>query len=242
MEIDGFLDLVKKRRSMRRFRTDPIPDGAVEKILEAARWAMSGANGQPWEFVVVRDRETIAKIVGIREERHKRAHVMEMTRLEELRHPGVATRPAGAPAGFRDAPVIIVVCGDPRTYQATVLGAHFRGVTDPTYYMNHGNTIQNINLAAAALGLGAQWVSIGPDSERQLEDLLGIPEVFNIYAVVPVGYPAYKPAPSYRRELSEIVHYERYDESRYRSDEDITDFLVELRKRTRAAYVAQHKT
>jgi nitroreductase len=233
MEIDGFLDLVKKRRSMRRFKPDPIPDGAVEKILEAARWAMSGANGQPWEFVVVKDRETIARIVGIREERHKRAHVVELTRREDLRHPGVATRPVGAPAGFRDAPVIIVVCGDPRTYQATVLGAHFRGVTDPTY---------NIHLAAAALGLGAQWVSIGPDSERQLEDLLGIPEVFNIYAVVPVGYPAYRPAPSYRRELSEIVHYERYDESKYRSDEGITDFLVELRNRTRGAYAAQHKT
>ncbi len=239
MEIDGFLDLVNKRRSMRRFKPDPIPDGAVEKILEAARWAMSGANGQPWEFVVVKNRETITKIADIYEKRHKTSYVIEMTRREDLRHPGVVGRPPGVPPGFRNAPCIIVVCGDPRTYQATVLGAHFRGVTDPTYYMNLGNTVHNINLAAAALGLGAQWVSTSPYLERQLEDLLGIPEVFNIYVMVPVGYPAYKPAPSYRRGLNEIVHYERYDESKYRSDEDIIEFLVELRKQTRPTYAAQ---
>lgn len=48
-----FFKVVKKRRSIRSFKPDPIPEGAVEQILDAARWAISGANGQPWEFVVV---------------------------------------------------------------------------------------------------------------------------------------------------------------------------------------------
>jgi len=55
IKIDEFLDLVKKRRSIRRFKSDPIPGKLVEKIIEVARWAMSGANAQPWEFVVVKD-------------------------------------------------------------------------------------------------------------------------------------------------------------------------------------------
>ncbi|MBI4332574.1 MAG: nitroreductase family protein, partial [Chloroflexi bacterium] len=55
MEIDEFLSIVRRRRSCRKFRPDPIPDEWVEKILEAGRWAMSGANGQPWEFIVIND-------------------------------------------------------------------------------------------------------------------------------------------------------------------------------------------
>jgi nitroreductase len=48
MNIEQFLELAKKRRSIRRFKPDPVPDEIIQKILEAARWAMSGANGQPW--------------------------------------------------------------------------------------------------------------------------------------------------------------------------------------------------
>ena len=54
-EYDVLLDLVKRRASTRKLKPDPIPDGYIEKILETARWAMSGANSQPWEFIVVRD-------------------------------------------------------------------------------------------------------------------------------------------------------------------------------------------
>ena len=59
---DQFLKLVRARHTCRGFKPDPLPDGAVEKILEAARWAMSGANSQPWEFVVVRDAATIRRL------------------------------------------------------------------------------------------------------------------------------------------------------------------------------------
>src|SRR5687768_12375284 len=54
---DMLLNLVKTRMSVRKFRPDPIPEDTIDKILEVARWAMSGANSQPWEFVVVTDPE-----------------------------------------------------------------------------------------------------------------------------------------------------------------------------------------
>ena len=54
MNIDAFLELAKTRRSIRRFKSDPVPDELILKILEAARWAQSGGNSQPWEFIVIR--------------------------------------------------------------------------------------------------------------------------------------------------------------------------------------------
>jgi nitroreductase len=63
MDYQSFLELVKKRRSIRRFKPDPIPDEYVDKIIEAGRWAPSGFNLQPWEFVVVKDKELKDKIV-----------------------------------------------------------------------------------------------------------------------------------------------------------------------------------
>ncbi|MBA7644491.1 Bifunctional F420 biosynthesis protein FbiB [subsurface metagenome] len=63
MDYGSLLELVKNRRSVRRFKTDPIPDEYVEKIIEAACWAPSGFNLQPWEFVVVKKQELKDSIV-----------------------------------------------------------------------------------------------------------------------------------------------------------------------------------
>ncbi len=235
MTAEDFLDLVRKRRNIRKFKPDPIPDEYVDIMLEAARWSMSGANGQPCEYVVVKDTETRAQIGEILTLQRKRAHVIEQTRVPELRHPGASRDVEGAP-GFKDAPVIIVVCGDLRSYQATVLTTHFYPSEGDTFHMNIGNATQNIHLAAAALGLGAQWVSTGLIAEEKLKRLLGIPESFRIFVIVPVGYPAYKPPKSYRRELRDIVHHDRYEPAKARSAADVIDFIKDLRRRTTASY------
>ena len=54
-QYDTLIELLRRRMSVRRLKPDPLPEGAIEKILEAGRWAMSGANGQPWEYIVVMD-------------------------------------------------------------------------------------------------------------------------------------------------------------------------------------------
>lgn len=234
MEIDDLIQLAKTRRSIRRFKPDPVPDEHITKILEVARWAMSGANGQPWEFVVVKDPELRKKLVEIAHEHQKLTHEIEMTRIPELRHPGAAQAPTQP--GWRDAPVVIVVAGDPRTFMATVLATHFLSGEWATFYKNLANATQFIHLAAATLGLGGTWVSINRDNEWRIKVLLGIPDIFRIYTIIPLGYPAYKPAPSYRRELKEIVHFNKYDQSRYRSMTQVIEFIATLRKRTRPTY------
>src|SRR3972149_2268438 len=89
--IDELLDLSKRRRSIRRFLPDPLPEGAIEKILEVARWAMSGANGQPWEFIVVNDSELRKKIVEIHKDSRQHLRFIEETRKLEYMHPAYAT-------------------------------------------------------------------------------------------------------------------------------------------------------
>lgn len=234
MEYDDFLKIIRSRRSIRNFKTDPVPDEYIEKILEAARWAMSGANGQPWEFVVVKDAELRKKLVDIYEESRYRTHLIESTRSAELRHPGAA----GAPKDFirfANAPVIIVVCGDPRTIQASVLTASFLSGAK-VFHENLANTTQMICLAASVLGLGAEWVSLSPPFDERFKAALGIPDLFRIDTIVPIGYPPYKVAPPYRRKLEEIMHWNKYDMKKFRSDEQILEFLRLLRQKTRPAY------
>ena len=80
MNYESLLELVKKRRSIRKFKPDPIPDECVDKIIEVARWAPSGANSQPWEFIVIKKQELRNKIVEL---------VTEMNDIDEITREGV---------------------------------------------------------------------------------------------------------------------------------------------------------
>ncbi len=237
MDIDGFLELLKKRRSTRKFRPDPIPEKALEKILEAARWAMSGANAQPWEFIVVKNQQTKDGIARAVFEQRKIEYSVEQTRVEDLRHNGFL-HPPDVP-DFSEAPVLIVVCGDKRTLMATVLSHNFiggEGATGAPYLKNMANATHNMQLAAAALGLGSGWISVASSSEKLIKGLLGVPDVLDVHTIVPIGYPAYQPRPGYRRELQEMVHVDRYDRNKLRSMDEVIDYLRSLRKQTRPDY------
>jgi len=237
MHIDDFLNLVHTRRSIRRFKPDAVPQETLEKILEAGRWAMSGANAQPWEFVVVRDATTRAKLAESWFEPHKEMYAIEQTRIRELRL--TPLREFATTAAFKDAPVLIVVVGDRRTYQATVLGANFlvtEGAADAIYLKNMANATQNLHLAAAAAGLGTMWISITRVWADAIKRILDIPDMLEVHTMVALGYPAYEPKLASRRLLSDIVHYDKFDMGKYRSAEDIQNFLYELRGSTGTAY------
>ena len=239
MHIEDFLELARTRRSIRRFKPDPVPDAYIEKMLEAARWAQSGANAQPWEFIVVKDPNTKAKIVEIYTRQVQQSWDIEKTRIEELRQPAYRKGAHAGPIGFKDAPIFILVCGDQRTAQASVLSTHFihnEGGPMAHFLKNMANTTQILTLAAAACGLGTQWVSINTVSELHLRPLLGVPDEISIHTLVPIGYPGYEPPAPYRRELVEMVHYEKFDPARIKSTEDSYQWLVMMRERSKQAY------
>src|SRR5438132_13057974 len=90
---DTLLKLVKKRTSVRKFRPDPILDDTIEKILEVARWAMSGANSQPCEFIVVTDPEIKKQLRDAYSEYNTDfIFWMEQQREYKLRHPSYQVR------------------------------------------------------------------------------------------------------------------------------------------------------
>ncbi len=234
-DYDKLLELAKKRRSIRRYKTDPVPDADIEKIIEVARWAMSGANAQPWEFVVVNKPELRKRIFELYSIHRKQTDVFNRTLNPELRHPVTGTLDAGQPS-FRDAPVIIAVCGDTRTLLATSLAAEIIGYERFAYHSNVANATMMIHLAAASLGFGSQWVSTSPIWEGELKALLKVPEWYTITQVVPIGYADYTPIPSYRREVAEITHHDQFEMGKFRTDEQIVEWIAELRNRSRGTY------
>jgi len=238
MDADALLALVKKRRSIRRFKPDSVPPASLEIMLETARWAMSGANAQPWEFVVVRDKGLLQQIAASWYEPHCDVYSFEQTRIPELRLTPLRERCDTAPP-WQDAPVLIVVLGDKRTYQATILAANYldtEGASDAIYYKNMANATQLLHMSAASQGLGSMWLSVNRPWGQALKRLLNIPDVLDVHSIAAVGYPAYEPPPAFRRSLHDIVHYDRYDQRKYRSAEDIRQYICELRGHTEGAY------
>lgn len=122
MEYKGLLELFMKRRSTYGYKPDNIPDELIDKIIEAARWAPSGANSQPWEFIVVKNKDQREKIADFFKEQADISYRVEKTRPPERQFPKYRKPPKGTP-GFARAPVYIVACGDPRTKEAYPLKA-----------------------------------------------------------------------------------------------------------------------
>ena len=88
---ENFLNLMKYRRSIRKFKPDPIPKDYVTKILDAAHYAMSGGNSQPWEFIIINDPETKRKLADAYQTDYEQAWNLELMRAKQYRHPALNT-------------------------------------------------------------------------------------------------------------------------------------------------------
>jgi nitroreductase len=224
MSYDDFLKLVKDRRSFRRFTSDPVPKEILEKVLEAARHSPSAGNSQPWEFVVVQDvamKKSITKSIT--------SEYKKLREVDPTMYWAVAVQPH-----LFTAPVLIIVCGDRRLQET--YPAHLEG--EILLRQSLAISIYTLQLAAASFGLATAWGTMQTESrEIRIRQLLGIPDVYTVDHIVPLGYPdeerekndkALRPVrerASFRRELDEIVHYERYDRGKFRSDEKVKEFI-----------------
>ena len=219
MNIDALRELVMRRRSIRGYDENrEVSDEMIRTILDCARWAPSGGNGQPWEFVIIRDQETRHRIADI----YKR-------QLEPKREMDLAVRGTAKMTGdgFRHAPVHIIVLGDPRVKDSYPIRTKLEKA-ESHFITGLANATLLIHLAAASLGLASQYVSDAnsPYMETLLKALLGIPEPLRIYHLVPVGYAKGNFVAPPRRELGEMIHYEKYDVQKLRSDEGMADFIM----------------
>jgi nitroreductase len=173
--LDVF-EAIKGRRSIRTFKDQEVSAELVEKLVEAARWAPSAGNLQPWEFIIIRKPEVKRKLVEA----------------------------AQGQSFLEEAPVVLVVCASENR------SAQGYGVRGRTLYclQDTGAAIQNLHLAAYALGLGTCWV--GAFREDEAKEILKLPDGIRPVAIIPVGYPDEVPPPGRRRPTSEITHHEAF--------------------------------
>lgn len=204
-ENTDLFEIIHSTRAMRRLKPDPVPDELIRKILEAGIAAANGGNTQRWRFLVVKDR-TIKQQVQVF---YKRA-------FDEVVGPRYASSapPPGSSAAkyarqhraveyltdhFHEAPVWIVACLDEGTATPT------RSSGASIY-----PAVQNMLLAARALGLGATLTSRHLLYEAETEAALGLPPGVHSYAILPIGYPLGKFGPVGRGALADIVYEDKW--------------------------------
>ena len=188
--------VVHRQRACRAFADDPIDDALIGRVLDAATFAPSAENRQPWEFVVVRDLHVRAQL-GDLTARAWEAGGREFSR-SRLDDKLMADVHAGATGGIAAAPVVVVVCADTERGLVQTMPSSIFPAT------------QNLLLAATALGLGSALTTITTAFAAELRALLGLPEHLVPVAVVPLGRPARALGPPRRSPFAAHTHRERF--------------------------------
>ena len=187
------MEAIKGRRSIRKYRTEPVPEEALQTVLEAARWAPSWSNTQCWRLVVVRDKETKSKLADT---------------LKGIK----AGRTNPADEAVRTAPIVIALCAELGVtgYYRDESGEN-KLATDngESWFMfDVALAAQNMSLAAHSLGLGT--VHTGLLDAAEAARIVGLPENVVLVELLPLGLPDEQPAARPRKEINEFVFLEKY--------------------------------
>lgn len=176
------MEAIKGRRSIRKYKPDPIPEEVLQKVLEAVRWSPSWANTQCWEVIIVSDPNM----------------------KSELTNAFTTTNPARS--SITEAPFVVVLCG-----KKGVSGfKKSEAVTAKGDWLMFDTGIAMQTLCLAAHGLGLGTVVVGMFDHQKAGEILGVPESVEVVAITPLGYPASGASAPKRKELSEFVFYDRY--------------------------------
>jgi nitroreductase len=209
---DTLLRLAKERRTIRRFKPDPVPDECINKIVDVARQAPSGFHTQPWEFVVITRKELREKVVAIL---HQYGPPIQNPDRKET----------GAPQDrFELAPVFIILLGDWRARVGLPDAAQSSDErVNNTFRTSLAAAFLSMQLAATALGLASQWYSAtsGERAQAAIRDLVGIPKDLRIFDMMVLGYAAETPLPKEVRALNSMVHYNDCGVEDFRTDEEV---------------------
>jgi len=189
-------EALKSRRSIRRYKTDPVDDKQIEAILEAGRWAPSWANTQCWRFIVIRDTNIKTQL----------ADTMMKVKLpdKEILNPAFNA--------VNTAPVVIVVCAQTSIAGAAhgPVGAKVEYATDKGDWFMFDTALAIENMLLAAHGQGLGTVIVGAFDAPKAEKILNVPKDFRVVAFFPVGVPEMPGKAPPRKELSELVVKDKF--------------------------------
>ncbi len=206
----GLFEALHTMRAMRRLRPDPVPDELIKKIINAGLGAPSGGDVQHWRFIVVKD-AAIKKQIQLC---YKKALDQVLPRYQSNPPPPGKTEEQKQrmlkavvylTEHFHEAPVLIVGClvGD---FAASIGLAKMSGAS---IYP----AVQNMLLAARGLGLGATLTTRHLIFEKEVNDILGLPDNAETFAILPIGYPVGKFGPVSRRPLEEVTFQDTWGQA-----------------------------
>jgi nitroreductase len=192
------------QRAVRRLKNDPVDDALLRRLIELALKAPTGSNAQGWEFIVVRDPEVKAKLA-----RKNRQAFNLYGRIGRRQVQGDAKMLRLLDAvqwqadHFEEIPVIVVAC-------LKGVRPFWPPVAATSYYGSIFPAVQNLLLAARAVGLGAALITLPLWSTFSARRILGCPWNVTPCAVIPLGWPAGRYGPTTRRPVEDVVSIDRY--------------------------------
>ena len=204
VEDINLFDAIYSQRQITRYRPDPVPREAIEKVIDAAIRAPSGGNTQPWHFIAITDRGLIEKIGGL------------------YRDLWLGAMGANPPAGensvygaarylanhMPEVPAMVLVCADHTKGSAPYTPGE--PIQRGRYASSVWLAIQNLFLAARSLGLGTRITTTHLREEEKIKEWLGIPEHVETVCLTPLGYPRGKFGPTDRTPAAEVSSFNRY--------------------------------
>lgn len=206
-EVSGIslFEAIYTSRALRRFKPDPVPDEAIFQIIDAGIRAPTGSNQQSWKFLIVKDAEKRKAIAAWYWEawlRYAKQYVENPESLKALpRQQQRVIRSADHLARhIAEVPVFIIVCGPKGATPGAAAGSIFP-------------CVQNMLLAARAQGLGSALTTFHRLHEEDVCRLLNIPDRYETYALLPVGYPTDRHGPVRRRPVRELAFVDSWGEA-----------------------------
>jgi nitroreductase len=225
---DDFMTVARNRITTRQFNPDyDVPKAHYEMILEAARHAPSGANAQPWHYIVVREPQVKQKIADyfVAEQRIRAKLKMKF--------------PTPNYAGLADAPGFIVVVADFRYVRAFPVLKNDDSDLNKMYIENAERILlqsvaastMSAHLAAAALGYNVWWVTAIGQQEAQdaMRPLLNVPDELSILDIMCFGPPLKEPYKRWKKTPEEIVHWDVFDSEKFMTDEELDVWIKKKR-------------
>ena len=203
MEEMGLFEAMYSQRSFTRFRSDPVPKEAIAKIIEAATKAPTGGNSQPWEFIAITDPSVISQVGNI----YRDVWLGTLGAEPPPDEPPVYQAARYLAHHMAEVPAMILVCVNHGVPSASTQGEPFvRGSRASSVWP----AVQNLFLAARALGLGTRLTTAHLWGEQRIKDILGIPDHVETVMLTPLGYPRGSFGATQRRAAEEVTSYNRY--------------------------------
>jgi len=201
-ELEEFMEIIRGRRSIRRFRKDQVRSDIIEQLIEAASWAPSASNRQDWFFTVV----TSPDIKGQMAQAVRRRWEKIVTDNRDIGFIDDVKDYASSFASFEDAPVLIAVSAKGvDSVQRRLLGD--AAAIASGSLASAAMAAENLMLAAHALGLGTCPMTGALAAGDELKMILGIKGRREIVCLIGLGYPDESPSPPPRKPVKEITRY-----------------------------------